>query len=73
MRYTPHHGWHLVVAVLTIGLWLVSWISVCIGAWFRPWRCKVCGWHEPQLKPPGSSALAPKAAGTGPESSSGKA
>ena len=49
VRYTPHHAWHLFATIFTIGLWAVSWVAVCIGAWFRPWRCKACGWHQPQL------------------------
>ena len=66
-RYTPHHRWHLVVTLLTVGLWAVSWLSVCLGAWFRPWRCQRCGWHDPQLQPPGSLRSVRKPDGVGPD------
>lgn len=37
------------MTVLTLGLWLVSWVAICFGAVFRPWRCTHCGWHDPQF------------------------
>jgi len=37
------------MAVLTGGLWIVSWIALCIGKVMRPWRCEHCGWHKPEF------------------------
>jgi hypothetical protein len=42
-----HHGVHLFLSIITVGLWLVSWISIVIGHKLRPWRCLQCGWHTP--------------------------
>ena len=69
VRYEPHHRWHLFTTLLTGGLWVVSWLSVCVGAWFRPWRCKGCGWHDPQLNPPVERTHPPRSARLTPEPS----
>jgi len=42
-----HHGVHLFLSIITVGLWLVSWISIVIGHKLRPWRCQQCGWRTP--------------------------
>jgi hypothetical protein len=39
-----HHGLHLILSIITVGLWLVSWISIAIVHKLRPWRCLHCGW-----------------------------
>ncbi len=39
---------HLFLTIVTLGLWLVSWLAILIGHFFRPWRCKHCGWHKPE-------------------------
>jgi len=44
-----HHPLHLALVFLTAGLWLVSWIALCIGKLVHPWRCEHCGWHKPGL------------------------
>jgi len=49
IRATINHPMHLVLSVLTAGLWLVSWVAVCIGKVMRPWRCEHCGWHKPEF------------------------
>jgi hypothetical protein len=41
-----------VLSVLTAGLWIISWIALCIGKVMRPWRCEHCGWHKPEFRPP---------------------
>ena len=46
-----HHGVHLFLTILTLGLWLVSWVAISIGHQIRPWRCQQCGWYKPLLKP----------------------
>jgi len=38
---TPHHLLHLVLAILTFGLWLIVW--AIIGGKTGPYRCTVCG------------------------------
>ena len=35
--------------MMTMGLWLVSWVALCIGKVLRPWRCEHCGWHKPEF------------------------
>jgi len=35
--------------VVTLGLWSVSWVAMCIGNLLRPWRCEHCGWHNPEF------------------------
>jgi hypothetical protein len=49
VRAANNHLLHLFLTVLTGGLWLVSWVAVCIGKSRRPWRCEHCGWHEPEF------------------------
>ncbi len=50
IRATVNHPLHLVLAVCTVGLWLVSWIALFIGSKMRPWRCEHCGWHKPDFE-----------------------
>lgn len=38
-----NHPLHLALSVITLGLWAVSWLSLCIGRRFQPWRCCECG------------------------------
>jgi len=42
-----HHGVHFFLSIVTVGIWLVSWISIYIGHRLRPWRCRQCGWRTP--------------------------
>ena len=46
-RVHIQHGLHLFLSVVTLGLWLVSWLSIYIGCRVRPWRCVQCNWHRP--------------------------
>ena len=43
-----NHWLHLLLSILTCGLWLISWAAICAGILRYPWRCKHCGWHKPQ-------------------------
>jgi hypothetical protein len=43
------HRLHLILAILTGGLWAVSWAAVCVGKTIWPWRCEHCGWHNPDF------------------------
>jgi predicted RNA-binding Zn-ribbon protein involved in translation (DUF1610 family) len=47
-----HHGVHLLLSILTLGLWLVSWLAILIGHRLRPWYCPQCGWHTPLFHEP---------------------
>lgn len=38
---TPNHVLHLLLTVLTAGLWLIVWI--CAGLASKKWRCTKCG------------------------------
>jgi len=49
VRAESNHLLNLFLTVLTGGLWLVSWVAVCIGKSMRPWCCEHCGWHEPEF------------------------
>jgi hypothetical protein len=44
-----NHPLHLVLALLTAGLWIISWLALCIGKVYRPWRCEHCAWHKPEF------------------------
>lgn len=50
VRATVSHWKHLVLSILTCGLWLISWIALSIGLIIRPWRCEHCGWFKPQFR-----------------------
>jgi hypothetical protein len=41
---------HLVLSIVTGGLWLVVWFAVLLGRVLRPWRCTACGWHKPEFR-----------------------
>lgn len=40
-RKRANHVLHLLLTVLTLGLWVVIWLGVAIQ--FGGWRCSVCG------------------------------
>ncbi len=43
-----NHRLHLILTVLTGGLWLVSWIAITIGRRYEPWNCNICDMpHHP--------------------------
>lgn len=47
-RVRVRHGLHLLLSVLTLGLWLVSWLALCIRARAQPWECPACGHRTAQ-------------------------
>jgi hypothetical protein len=49
IRAQINHPLHIMLALCTAGLWLVSWAALCIGKVMRPWRCEHCGWHKPEF------------------------
>jgi hypothetical protein len=50
IRARLNHLLHLMLTIMTVGLWLISWLALCIGQILRPWRCEHCGWHHPEFK-----------------------
>ena len=44
------HRRHLLISLLTGGLWLIPWSALLIGKLLRPWRCSACGWHKPEFR-----------------------
>ena len=55
---TPSHLLHLVLSIITIGLWLIVW--VLIGGKTGPYRCTVCGTKLGAGKPAGSPPPPPR-------------
>jgi predicted Zn-ribbon and HTH transcriptional regulator len=49
-RCRPQHRTHFILSVCTLGLWAFVWLSRCVGAAMRPWRCERCGWHKPEFR-----------------------
>jgi len=47
-RKGANHVLHLILTVLTFGLWAVIWFIVAAAAEYGKWRCQVCG---TQVKP----------------------
>ncbi len=50
---------HLVLTVLTGGIWFPVWAALLLGKCLRPWRCGVCGWHKPEFRKTGQSRTPP--------------
>jgi len=44
------HRKHLLLTIVTAGLWLVPWAAMILGKLLRPYRCQVCGWHKPEFR-----------------------
>lgn len=38
-----NHVLHLLLSVVTVGIWIPVWILIVILSAFRPHRCPVCG------------------------------
>ena len=57
VRANINHGLHVVLVLLTGGLWLVSWAAYFVGYLIRPWRCKQCGCSRPVFPPQNGSLI----------------
>ncbi|MGA3170614.1 MAG: hypothetical protein ABSE62_06335 [Chthoniobacteraceae bacterium] len=57
---------HLIITILTTGLWLPVWAALFFSKSLRPWRCGVCQWHKPEFRNP-PSPFQPEAAAHTPE------
>lgn len=42
-RPKPNHILHLILSILTAGLWLIVWFLVAVEKGNRPWQCPICG------------------------------
>ncbi len=42
-KQNPSHVVHLLLSVVTLGLWLPIWILCGIANAFEPFRCTACG------------------------------
>ena len=47
-KHGPNHILHLLLTLLTFGLWSVIWLLITIGKEFEPYHCRVCGekWYR---------------------------
>lgn len=55
-RQGTNHVLHLVLTVLTIGIWGLVWIFVAVSnKGTAPWRCSVCGTRIKRLTVPGTT------------------
>lgn len=43
MREKPNHILHLLLSVITFGVWIIVWFFVTLGAAYRSYRCPQCG------------------------------
>jgi hypothetical protein len=41
-RRVADHRVHLVLTLLTLGLWGIAWFSIWRGEQRQPWRCRMC-------------------------------
>jgi rubredoxin len=41
---------HLLLTLLTGGVWCLVWFALLFGKSLRPWRCRICGWHKPEFR-----------------------
>src|SRR5579862_815783 len=48
----PSRRWafHILLTILTFGLWLPVVLALLGGRLLRPWRCTACGWHHPECR-----------------------
>ena len=42
-RQTPNHILHLLLTIISAGMWLIVWIPVAIVNDFNAYRCPICG------------------------------
>jgi hypothetical protein len=52
-RQDINHNLHVILSILTGGLWLVSYAAILIGHRFEPWFCSAC--EHSQIPPRQSS------------------
>lgn len=42
-KQTPNHILHLLLSIVTAGVWIIVWILVALGNDFAAYRCPHCG------------------------------
>lgn len=52
-KETPNHLLHLLLTLITAGLWLIIWIFVAIGSDFGKYKCPQCGANTRSRPPKG--------------------
>lgn len=48
VRAKINHRLHLILSVVTGGIWLISWVALCLRIRLSPWNCEHCGWNAPR-------------------------
>jgi hypothetical protein len=41
-RSRPNHTFHLILTLLTLGLWSIVWLLIAVAG-LGSWRCRGCG------------------------------
>jgi len=52
-----NHPLHLILMIITLGIWLPVYLSIIIRKLIRPWKCGCCGWHKPEFRQPYTRTL----------------
>lgn len=42
-KQAPSHILHLILSVVTVGIWIPVWILMVVLNAFKPYRCTTCG------------------------------
>lgn len=42
-KQTPNHLLHLVLSIVTAGIWIIVWVVLAIGSDFGAYKCPHCG------------------------------
>ena len=43
VKDAPNHVLHLLLSVITFGVWIVGWAAASLASDWRGWRCSDCG------------------------------
>jgi hypothetical protein len=57
LREGPNHVLHLILTVLTFGLWVIVWIAVGARKQARAARCSICGTEMHKVYVPGQGTI----------------
>lgn len=41
--YRPWNVFHLLMVLMTVGIWIPVMVAVNVSAYVRGWRCRTCG------------------------------
>jgi hypothetical protein len=59
----PNHILHLLLSVITMGLWLIVWLFAGLHARDSDGTCTVCGGVDPNYQPPAPERARPPSKG----------